>query len=95
MMDDISNRNQTVDNTTVYFRVKEQMHRRGIRMKDLARRSGRSATWIYQVMRGEKISRPVAVLIEEAVEAERGSLFPYVLTEPQYGQHRREAAVNE
>ena len=66
-------------------------------MKDLARLSGKSTTWIYQVMRGEKVSRPVASLLEESIDAEPGSLFPYVLTEPQHGPRRKgqDRAVNE
>lgn len=77
-----------MNNNTRYNFLKGELVKRDIKMNNLSGLVGRSRTMIYKVMMGIETSRPIAAKLESLIDAEPGSLFPYVIDE-------RKAAVNE
>jgi transcriptional regulator with XRE-family HTH domain len=83
-----------MENSTRHREIKAELIRRGFSMKAVAEDVHVTPTFLYLVLRGDRVSRPVASHVERLIGAEPGSLFPYVLEVPQRGPGSR-PAVNE
>ena len=83
-----------MDNSTRHREIKAELVRRGISMKSVAEDLRVTTTFLYLVLRGDRVSRPVASHVECLIEAVPGSWFPYVLEVPQRGPGSKQA-VNE
>ena len=78
-------------NTTRQREIKAELIRRGFSLKSVAADLDVSPAFLYLVLRGDSTSRRVARHIEELIQAEPGSFFPYVLNAPLHGPGSKKA----